>query len=57
MNLLCARKPDERMREETESPGLDGFYNTAAVEEMVKKITVAYLEKNEQAASCLLERK
>ena len=29
----------------------------AAVEEMVKKITVAYLKKNEQAASCLLERK
>ena len=45
------------MREETESPGLDGFYNTAAVEEMVKKIIVAYLEKNEQADSCLLERK
>ena len=45
------------MREETESPGLDGFYNTAKVEEMVKKIIVAYLEKNEQAASRLLERK
>lgn len=45
------------MREETESPGLDGFYNTATVEEMVKKIIVAYLEKNEQAASRLLERK
>lgn len=45
------------MGEETESRGLDGFYNTAAVEEMVKKIIVAYLEKNEQAASCLLERK
>ena len=57
MNLLWAKKPEEGMREETESPGLDGFYNTAAVEEMVKKIIVAYLEKNEQAVFCLQERK
>ena len=33
------------------------FAVPAAVEEMVKKIIVAYFEKNEQAASCLLERK
>ena len=57
MNLLWAKKPEEGMREETESPGSDGFYNTVAVEEMVKKMIVAYLEKNEQAAFCLQERK
>ena len=57
MNLLWAKKPEERMREETESPGLNGFYSTAAVEEMVKTTIVAYLEKNEKAASCLHERK
>ena len=33
------------------------FTTPAAVEEMVKKIIVAYLEKNEEAASCLLKRK
>ena len=33
------------------------FTKPAAAEDMVKKITVAYLEKDEQAASYLLERK
>ena len=33
------------------------FTTPAAVEEIIKNIIVAYFEKNEQAASCLLERK
>ena len=33
------------------------FTTPAAIEEMVKELILAYLEKNEQAASCLLERK
>ena len=37
MNLLCARKPDEGMREETESPSLDGFYNPLQLKKWLKK--------------------
>ena len=33
------------------------FTTPAAIEEMVKELIVVYLEKNEQAAFCLLERK
>ena len=56
MNLLWAKKPEEGMREETESPGLDGFYNTAAVEEMVKKNNCG-LFGEEWTSSFLLARK
>lgn len=51
------KKPEEGMKEETESPDLDGVYNPAAVEEIIKNIIVAYWENNEHSASFLLERK
>ena len=50
--LIMCKKPEEGMRKETESPGVDGFTTPTA-----KELIVAYLEKNEQAASCSLERK